>query len=176
MRLFIAAELPENMTEALAETQAALRDVVRGRYVGPDSFHVTLAFLGEVEGSREPLVERALDEACTGFAAVEASLGEFGFFGKARKATLWQALRDGGELAELAGSVRRALADAGFAFDAKAFLPHITLMRAADLTAGELPMPGIAVGTIDAITLFKSDLSGARPAYAPLHTAYLPQP
>ena len=46
MRLFIAAELPENLLEALAETSARLRDTVKGRYVAPDSFHLTLAFLG----------------------------------------------------------------------------------------------------------------------------------
>ena len=69
MRLFIAAELPENLLEALAETSARLRDTVKGRYVAPDSFHLTLAFLGEVEANRIDAAARAIDDACQEYEA-----------------------------------------------------------------------------------------------------------
>ena len=168
MRLFIAAEVPEEMREALAETSARLRGSVRGRFVAPDSFHVTLAFLGEVAGSRADDAGAALARACHGFAAFDASLGELGCFGKRGKATLWQGFRDAGALPDLAKAVRGELRSGGFAFDGKAFLPHVTLMRVADLTTGALPAPLQATGRIASAVLFRSDLSGERPVYEPL--------
>lgn len=174
MRLFIAAELPEPLLDALVETQASLRDTLRGRYVAPDMLHLTLAFLGFVPGSLLGVATSALEAACAGVAPIEASLGELGRFGRPRKATLWQALRGGEELASLAESVCVQLALRDLPFDEKDFRPHVTLMRAADLTAVEsLPMPCVARGTIDTIALFSSDLSGEHPVYEPLHRVAL---
>ena len=173
MRLFIAAELPYELVEALSETSALLRTHVKGRYVGTDSFHVTLAFLGSVPAQRVDAAAEALDRGCQGHGALEVSLGELGSFGKRSAATLWQGLRPEDELRALAVDVRAALKDAEFEFDEKPFRAHITLMRKADLTRGELPPAAIASGRIEAITLFSSDLSGDRPRYEPLHTVVL---
>ncbi len=173
MRLFIAAELPENLLEALAETSARLRDTVKGRYVAPDSFHLTLAFLGEVEANRIDAAARAIDDACQEYGVFEVALGPLGSFGKRSSATLWQGLSEQGVLSVLAASVRNELRARDFTFDEKAFKAHITLMRKADLAHGELPMPVTEHGTIEYVTLFRSDLSGARPVYEPLHTVTL---
>ena len=175
MRLFVAAELPVEMLEALAETSALLRECVRGRYVGADSFHVTLAFLGEVESRRIDDASCAIEQACLGLRATEAELGELGSFGRRSAATLWQGFSDPGVLPEAARNVRDELKACGFSFDTKKFLPHITLMRAAKLNEGVLPSPHLAAGFIDCITLFRSDLSGPRPIYEPLFTKHLPR-
>jgi len=174
MRLFIAAELPEQIAEALAATSAELRANVRGRYVAPDSFHVTLAFLGNVEAARVNDAADALAEGCRSARAFEAALGELGSFGRRSKATLWQGFRDESAFRELATSVRAELTRRDFAFDDKPFRAHITLMRAANLAAGQLPSPALASGMVRAVTLFKSDLSGPRPVYEPLATVGLP--
>ena len=173
MRLFVAAEVPVEMREALAETSATLRGCVRGRFVGADSFHVTLAFLGEVAAARAGDASAALERGCRGFSGFGVELGELGCFGKRSKATLWQGFRDAGALPELAESVRRELRADGFELDEKAFLPHVTLMRAADLNDGALPAPVCAGGRVEAITLFRSDLSGERPVYEPLYSVEL---
>ena len=170
MRLFIAAELPEPILEALAETSALLRESVRGRFVGPDLFHVTLAFLGEMEGTRVPAVEAALIRACEGHTPFDVRLTELGHFGKRHDAVLWQGFDVAGAeaFAALARDVRAELRAAGLPFDNKAFRPHVTLMRAADVSRGTLPMPCTDASTVDTVTLFKSDLSGKRPVYTPL--------
>ena len=174
MRLFVAAELPGRVLEALSETSALLRSRVQGRYVAPDSFHMTLAFLGEVAGLRVEDAIAALDDACTGQPEIKIALGPLGSFGRPRKATLWQGLSLGvDELGGLAGDVREALAERGLSYDPLAFVPHVTLMRAADLTAGMLPTAYEATGTIERVSLFRSDLSGPRPAYEALHTVQL---
>lgn len=173
MRLFIAAELPQGVIEALAETSAALRDGVRGRYVATDSLHVTLAFLGSVENSRVDAAACALERGCAGHGAFRVELGELGSFGKRNSATLWQGFRDDRPFRALADDVRDALEDAGFEFDRKPFRAHITLMRKANLSSGMLPPPAPAAGTVDTVTLFSSDLSGDRPHYEPLHRVTL---
>lgn len=172
MRLFIAAELPGGMREALAETQAALRDAVRGRFVLPTNLHLTLAFLGEVDAARVDGLADVLKGALVGHEPLDASLAELGSFGHRRAATLWQAVRGEG-LGELAADVRAALRRFGFTFDERGFRAHVTLMRAADLTEGELPMPVLGQGWIRTVTLFRSDLSGSQPVYDPLASVRL---
>ena len=174
MRLFVAAELPEVLLEALSETSALLRGQVHGRYVAPDSFHLTLAFLGEVPGALVPMTCDAIDEACSTQPPISVTLGALGSFGRSRKATLWQGFAAGvDELGGLAGDVRECLAEHGLTYDSLAFAPHVTLMRKADLSAGVLPMPVVEKGVIDTVTLFSSDLSGERPRYEPLHRVRL---
>ena len=174
MRLFIAAELPTEVHEALCETSALLRDAVRGRYVPTTNFHVTLAFLGEVPGSQVVDVVTALEEGCAGQPPIKVALGPLGSFGKKRRATLWQGFATGvDELGGLAGDVRECLVDHGLNYDPSLFVPHVTLMRVADLTEGTLPMPVVEKGTIDTVTLFSSDLSGPAPRYEPLHRTQL---
>ena len=169
MRLFIAAELPRKLLDALAETSAVLRASVRGRFVAPDSFHVTLAFLGELPSADIALAEDALASACEGRGPIPVGLGELGSFGRARKAVLWQAVEDPtGGLAELASDLRSALDRAGLDYDAKPFRAHVTLMRSAELSGGLLPPAASAWADVDAVALFSSDLSGERPHYEPL--------
>ena len=173
MRLFVAAELPQELLDALAETIADLRDCVRGRFVAIDSLHVTLAFLGEVERHRIPLLCATIDKACQGHAAFDAQLACFGNFGKRSKAALWQGFRDEADFARLASDVRSALKREGFRFDEKNYRPHVTLMRGVDLSAGKLPSPRLAAGQIASVALFESDLSGSRPVYTALHRVEL---
>ena len=173
MRLFVAAELPDEMYEALCETSALLRANVRGRYVASDSFHVTLAFLGNVESSRVDDAIAAIEKGCQEIEGTQAAFGELGSFGRRSAATLWQGFSTPGPLPQAAQGVRNQLSQRGFEFDEKKFLPHVTLMRKADLTSGALPMPFAATGLIDTVTLFQSDLSGRRPVYKPLHSVKL---
>jgi len=52
MRCFIALELPENVKELLAAAPRRLSPFFPGaRWVRPESFHITLAFLGDIEGA-----------------------------------------------------------------------------------------------------------------------------
>ena len=173
MRLFIATK-PHGTEEALAETIAILRESVRGRFVAPDSLHVTLAFLGEVPAARADDAACALECACRSMAGpFDVQLGELGSFGKPSRATLWQGLRDNGELASLARAVRDELGERSLPFDTKKFRAHITLMRNADLAHGTLPPAFPGSGRVEDAVLFRSDLSGPRPVYEPLFIAQL---
>ena len=169
MRLFVAAELPERMIEALSETSAALRDAVHGRFVSPDRFHVTLAFLGEVPARDVERISGAVERACLGHSPFAATLGELGTFGRGRKVALWQGFSRGNDVwVELARDVRGALEAEGQTFDGRRIVPHVTLMYRAQILTSELPMPCVVEDVIHTVTLFSSDLSGDVPRYEPL--------
>ena len=61
MRLFIAVNLPDPVREGLWRAAAKLRDHdFPVRWVRPEGLHLTLKFLGEVPGEREPELVAAL--------------------------------------------------------------------------------------------------------------------
>ena len=97
-----------------------------------ERWHLTVAFLGEVEPDRLPDVEDALGKAVAGWeaAAPRVRLAGGGRFGRGRFTVVWAGI--GGDVASmtlLAGSVRRQLKRARVPFDHKPFRPHLTLAR-----------------------------------------------
>ena len=169
MRLFVAAELPERLLEALSETLAALRGTVHGRFVSPDRFHVTLAFLGEVPACDVDCIGQAVERASFACSPFATSLGALGTFGRGRSIVLWQGFSRGDDAwADLAAHVRGELGREGHTFESRRFVPHVTLMRRAQIRTAELPMPCVATDVIRTVTLFRSDLSGDVPRYDPL--------
>lgn len=130
-RLFIAVSIPESVRANLAHVGTAAN--VRGvKWVKPENFHLTLAFLGEVE---ERHAEAAEDAA---YAATEAyserlrlvAQGLGAFPNEQRATILWAGLTgDVPALKELQAALTTELKQAGFALDDKRFRPHITLAR-----------------------------------------------
>jgi 2'-5' RNA ligase len=130
-RLFIAVPIDESVRSNLARvgTAAEARGV---RWVLPDNLHLTLAFLGEVEERRLPLLEDAV------YAATEAEstalhLGAQGigaFPSEAAVKVLWAGVV--GEVARLIALRQRlvvTLKREGFDVDPQRYHPHITLAR-----------------------------------------------
>lgn len=133
MRLFVAVY---PAPEAVADLTAALPPADRAlRWVPPEQWHVTLAFLGEVGESVLPdLVER-LGRAADRTAPMTLGLQGAGAFPKPvrRARTLWCGLA--GDVAELTRLAERCVAAArraGIAVDERRFRAHLTLARARD--------------------------------------------
>ncbi|MEV6347012.1 RNA 2',3'-cyclic phosphodiesterase [Actinoplanes sp. NPDC051851] len=117
-RLFVAA-FPTG--EALDDLRGALPSGVR--HTAPEKWHVTLAFLGEVDDDRVPEVIRALDDVPPP-APFSLRLTGGGRFGE----VIWTGLSgDVVALTALHSSVRQSLTEAGFPLDARPFRPHLTL-------------------------------------------------
>ena len=174
MRAFVALELPELFEDEVAALARQLRGAVDGRFMRRETYHVTLAFLGEIDeaGAREAL--SALDEVRETAAPVPLVPCGLGTFGKPHDATLWLGLRGDDGLASLARAVRAALDARGIAYDRKAFRAHITLARRARLPKGELPaLVFPAPATAARVTLFKSELAQEGATYKPLYTVEL---
>lgn len=133
LRLFIAVELPQEWTEALAATQAALRrrGLERLRWVRPEGIHLTLKFLGNVEERRVPELTQALTHAAAGSAPLRLDLGEPGVFGPpARPRVVWRGVRgDLAALTRLWQAVEAQVGPLGFPQERERFSPHLTLAR-----------------------------------------------
>ncbi len=97
------------------------------RWTDPDSWHLTLAFLGSIPPDSVPRVTRAVSEVAMAHSPVQVETGRLGAFhrpGSVR--TLWYGVADpDGALASLAGDLARAL---DLAAD-QPFRAHITLAR-----------------------------------------------
>ena len=155
MRAFIALETPEDFRFEIAGLARQLREAVKGRFVSPELYHVTLAFLGDISEREVRLALEALEAACAHAGPLALTCDGLGKFGKARDATLWLGLRPTDELAGLAGAVRENMRERGVTFDSKPFKPHITIARRAFVPKGALPLLSFPEPcTARAVTLF----------------------
>ena len=174
MRTFIALEVPDAFADDVVGVARQLGRAVEGRFLPRGTYHVTLAFLGEVDAAGVQRAADALDAACAGRAPVPLRADGLGKFGRAGDATLWLGLAKDPGLMELAAAVRGELDARGVGYDRKAFLPHLTLARRARIPSGTLPALAFpADDTGRAVTLFKSTLEASGAVYKSLHTAEL---
>ncbi|MEX2431529.1 MAG: RNA 2',3'-cyclic phosphodiesterase [Dehalococcoidia bacterium] len=133
IRLFVAVALPPNTRDALANVVHSLREDLPGpfRWVAPESLHLTLKFLGDVERGRVELLTSALAAACRDRDAFHLALSGAGTFpGRGSPKVIWVGIGgDTGALAALQRSVEAALVEAGEARQDNPFRPHLTLAR-----------------------------------------------
>ncbi|MEW2520102.1 RNA 2',3'-cyclic phosphodiesterase [Actinacidiphila alni] len=131
MRLFVAVLPPRVAADQLADAVGALRrlpDASALRWTTSESWHFTLAFLGEVPEHVRPELDERLGRAAARHAPCELRLSGGGRFGDR---ALWTGA-DGEltALAALADSVRAAARRAGAPADEEhGFRPHLTLAR-----------------------------------------------
>lgn len=186
MRLFVAGYPPAPVVEHLAEQSARLHTVRAGaRVARTDTWHVTLAFLGELPEERLADVAYAVDLAAASAAvAPRLWVAGGGTFGRGRSTVLWAGLAGAvPELVALAGAVRRALGRARLPYDRRPPRPHLTLARPGDRVAAELIAADVAAldryqgpqWTLDTVLVMESR-PGPVPEYAPRHSAPVAQP
>ncbi len=125
MRLFIAFDVPEDVSSSLSEVQT--RIVFGGKCTKPKEFHLTLKFLGEVEKERLSILIDELSKII--FTPFEVSLSEIGVFPNVSDPrVLWAGLEPQDTICALQQQVDSATQKLGFAHD-KRFHPHLTLAR-----------------------------------------------
>jgi 2'-5' RNA ligase len=111
------------------ELQRAVRTAVRragGRPVPPGSYHLTLAFLGNVPAARVEEIGAA--SAGVGMPAVVLSLDRFGWFEGPQ--VFWLGCSEPPpSLAELARALWNAVEPLGLTREKQAFHPHVSLCR-----------------------------------------------
>ena len=172
IRLFVAVSIPDRHLERIDAEIAPFRDkVVNARWIDIENQHVTLKFLGSTPEDRLADVERVCSMVATSNAPAEVSLTGTGAFPSERRVrVLWVGLDDPeGLLTRLAGDLEQAFEPLGYASEARAFTPHLTLCRfkiPVPLKAG-LPTVDVSdLGSfpIDRLELYRSYLSpkGAR--------------
>lgn len=124
MRLFVALAVPDRIAQQLLLLAGG---VPGARWQNREQMHLTLRFIGEVDGNDA----RALDDALAGIEApaFDLQLHGVGQFGNKQPHTLWAAARRNDLLEHLARKVDTAIRRVGQPQDAHKFTPHITLAR-----------------------------------------------
>lgn len=134
IRTFIAIELTDALQRALADAQTKFqrdRAARAVRWVAPENIHITLKFLGDVDAAQMPALQRAIADACAGFAPFALTIGGAGAFPNTRRPNVvWIGARGQIEIAaRLAQQIDDACVALGFAREARLFTPHLTLGR-----------------------------------------------
>src|SRR5215468_393970 len=134
MRLFVAIALPADAAGELDRAVAPLRLAwPELRWTGRDAWHLTLAFLGEVDEELLGKLGDRIQRAAARHGRLSLSLGGAGAFPTAARArVLWTGVRgDRRGLAVLAASVATGARKAGVppAQERRRYEPHLTLAR-----------------------------------------------
>lgn len=168
IRLFVALSLPETVRSTLASLAAGLPGASRVR---PESLHLTLRFIGNVDEGMGRDIAAALGEvAAPRFDLVLDHLGQFGRGD--RVDTLWVGIRPAPPLARLQGKIETALIRLGLEPESRKFHPHVTLARlkrapshrVADFL-GKVGRISTQTFAVDAFVLYSSRLSRSGAIY-----------
>jgi RNA 2',3'-cyclic 3'-phosphodiesterase len=145
MRLFVALDINAEIRQRIADFRERMRALApEVRWVSPETFHVTLQFLGETK--KLDGIQRALSEVKG--APTEISFRNAGFFPTPRSPRVfWVGIESDEKLQELASAIEEALRPLGFEVGARPFSPHLTLARAGSgrpqPVRGEGPAPSL---------------------------------
>lgn len=153
----------------------------RVSWTKPGNIHLTLKFLGDVDGSAIPAIQESLTYLLSDQKRCKFQIGGLGAFPNMRKArVLWVGVIDAtGGLSRLAKMVDRALIPLGFSAENRKFTPHLTLGRVKSQLGSAFvrKFNDITFPEVDAlaeeIVLMKSDLQPTGAVYTPLHQVRL---
>jgi RNA 2',3'-cyclic 3'-phosphodiesterase len=188
VRLFVAAYPSAAALDDLAVRISGLHvgraatDGINARLAARTLWHMTVAFVGEVDDKRRDAASAALDDAVgEGETAPLLRLAGGGTFGRGNFVTLWIGLAgDVVSLQSLAGTVRAKLRRAHVPFDRKPFQPHLTIARPGRRLPAEQIDADVATLTtyagptwpVTELVLVQSH-QGPHPTHIPLHRAQL---
>ena len=124
MRLFVALPIPQTVARGIMLIQGG---VPGARWQTREQLHLTLRFIGEVDGREAAM----LDDALAGIEApgFNLQLHGVGQFGRRQPHALWAGLRKSGALEHLQHKVDNAIRRVGQPQDAYKFAPHVTVAR-----------------------------------------------
>ena len=169
MRLFIGIQ-PDDITRArIAHEASLLRPSVPGRYVSPENYHLTLAFLGQREPESIAMLQQTLASVAMDHSPFDLQFIGFGVFGQGGNTIVYTACAVSTPLLELTVRLRNQLTVAGESFDPKPLVPHVTLIRKATISPGTLPYwPEPVPLSVSRLTLFHSTRVEDRLTYLPI--------
>ncbi len=123
-RLFTGLEIPLGAVQSLALLQSGLHGA---RWISPENFHITLRFVGDVDGRIAEDFITALDTVNA--APFEIQLSGVGSFGGRKPRALWAGIDTSEPLIALQRAHENAARSAGLPPEPRNFTPHVTLAR-----------------------------------------------
>ncbi len=188
-RTFIAIDLNDEARGYLhQQIQRLASSLPRVRWVDPETLHLTLAFLGELDDAQLAQATQATLETARAVHPFTVRVGSLGMFGPAHNPrVIWVGLAGSLQpLLSLQARLAERLARDGFPPDERPYAPHLTLARIkAPLNSYERTMLGRAMASatpassrsdqrppdlpVAHLSVMKSDVTRAGPIYTRLH-------
>ena len=139
IRAFLAIDLPDDVTDALAHLadQVARAGVGGLKPVRPDNMHLTLKFFRSVNPRQVESIIKAVTRAVKPIRSFTLRLGGVGAYPNGRSPrVLWAGLDgDVAPLRDLHRRIEAALAQIAIQPDSREFRPHLTIARMRDRTS-----------------------------------------
>jgi len=184
IRAFLAVEISDEVRQAIIELREPLQKgtVFTGMqpsWSSPQSMHLTIKFLGNVEEDAVQKIAQRLAPVCAALGPFTFGVRGLGVFpSPQRPRVLWVGIKKADEeLQRLHLAVEGALAPLGFAREERAFHPHLTLARFKSSRGAKALEQAMArhnrqwCGECHAeeLILFQSQLHPAGAVYTPLY-------
>jgi 2'-5' RNA ligase len=177
LRLFVAADVPDDVKAGLAESLTQFRDRIPGAsWMRRDGWHVTLRFLGSTWPRQVEAVRTAVEKAAATTSPFETSLTEVGAFPSERRArVLWVGLADDDGRFQRIVTLLDDVLQEDFVPDEREFTPHLTVARlhpVRDLSEFATSLHGLSVASrtfpVGELVLYRSHLSPRGATYEAL--------
>lgn len=168
-RLFVGIDLPELIDQQLELIQGGIPGA---RWEGADKLHVTIKFIGDVDGGTAHRIEEALAKIdLPAFPLVLSGIGMFPPRGRPR--ILWVGIEDADAVVRLHELVERQLVSLGIEPERRNYHPHVTLARLKNAPekrvaafVAQHSLLRTAPFTVDAFQLYSSVLNPKGSRYA----------
>ena len=176
MRIFVAIDMPRHVKDQLIESTKIIKDNCVSCLLVPETnYHITCAFIGDVDKSAVDKVVKITDESFTD--SFDLSIMGFEKFTKPYGDIIYRRGVVDNKTFETLLSFKKKLQEADIPVDGEVLKPHITISRKTvfkdGLSTGSFPLPEIKCH-IDRITVFQSILSDDKPAaYRVIHERIL---
>ena len=133
-RLFVAVDPPLGIRERLVALCCGLPGA---RWVEPEQLHLTLRFIGDVDGSMlRPIQEALVEVRAEAFSLQFEGIGFFPPRGNPR--VVWVGIRKNEELLRLHNRIESVLVREGLEPEERKYAPHITLARLKNTPASRI--------------------------------------
>lgn len=145
LRLFVAADLPDNLKKEIAGGISCVPPERGLKWVKSFQLHFTLKFLGYLEEDKVPQVKEYVAKVAGMCPPLALRLDDCGAFPRLAQArVVWLGCAgDTVEMAELARGIDNKMTRLGVEKEKRPFKPHLTLARSRD--------PRNVTGTVDAL-------------------------
>jgi len=176
MRLFVSVDLPDDLTEPIADLQEDFARADGLRFTDPEQAHLTLKFLGETDEDRveevSTAIERGVEESeVSPFVAQFGGLGVFPSLEYI--SVVWLGVEEGAEdLTRLHEATETRTVGIGFDPEDHDFTPHVTLARMDHAAGKEVVQevvtsraPVVGEMHVEEVRLTESELTPEGPAY-----------
>jgi RNA 2',3'-cyclic 3'-phosphodiesterase len=123
-RLFTALEIPRDAAMSLSLLRGGLPGA---RWIDVENYHLTLRFIGDIEGHVADEIANALDRVRR--PSFSLTLSGVGAFGSRKPHAVWAGTAPSPDLNALQAEIERICQRIGIPSDPRKFMPHVTLAR-----------------------------------------------